>query len=64
MPLSIPGVDLLPCADVIECYVGPPCTTLVSDRVRVLALKQPVCLPLPGRAGRVAKGHMVAVLYV
>ena len=57
MTLSIPGVDLLPCAVVIECYVGPPCTALVSDRVRVLALKQPVCLSLPGRAERVTKGH-------
>ena len=57
MTLSIPGVDLLPCAVVIECYAGPPCTALVSDRVRVLALKQPVCLSLPGRAERVTKGH-------
>ena len=53
----MPGVDLLPCAVVIECYAGPPCTALVSDRVRVLALKQPVYLPLPGRAARVTKGH-------
>ena len=30
---------------------------LVSDRVRVLARKQPVYLPLPGRAERVTKGH-------
>ena len=57
MTLSIPGVDLLPCTVVIECYAGPPCTALVSDRVRVLALKQPVCLSLPGRAERVTKGH-------
>jgi hypothetical protein len=55
--LSIPGVDLLPCAVVIECYAGPPCTARVSDRVRVLALKQPVNLTLPGRAERVTKGH-------
>ena len=61
MTLSIPGVDLLPCAVVIECYVGPPCTALVSDRVRALALKlQPVCLSLPGRAERVARGHQGA----
>ena len=46
----------------IECYAGPPCTARLSDRVRVLALKQPVYLPLPGRAERVAKGHMVAGL--
>ena len=52
------------CAVVMECYTGPPCTARLGDRVRVLALKQPVYLPLPGRAGRVAKGHMVAVLYV
>ena len=51
------GVGLLPCAVVIECYAGPPCTARVSDRVRVLALKQPVYLPLPGRAERVTKGH-------
>ena len=57
MTLSIPGVDLLPCAVVIECYAGPPCTARVSDRVRVLALKQPVNLTLPGRAERVTKGH-------
>ena len=57
MTLSMPEVDLLPCAVVIECYTGPPCTALVSDRVRVLALKQPVCLSLPGRAERVTKGH-------
>ena len=57
MTSSIPGVELLPCAVVIECYTGPPCTALVSDRVRVLALKQPVYLPLPGRAERVTKGH-------
>ena len=57
MTLSIPGVELLPCTVVVECYAGPPCTALVSDRVRVLALKQPVCLSLPGRAERVTKGH-------
>ena len=59
MTLSIPGVDLLPCTVVIECYAGPPCTALVSDRVRVLALKQPECLSLPGRAERVTNcmGH-------
>ena len=57
MTLSIPGVDLLPCAVVIECYAGPSCTARVSDRVRVLALKQPVNLTLPGRAERVTKGH-------
>ena len=61
MTLSIPGVDLLPCVVVIECYVGPPCTALVSDRVRVSALKQHVCLPLPGRAERVTKGHKGAI---
>ena len=60
--LSMSGVELLPCAVVIECYAGPPCTARVSDRVRVLALKQPVYLPLPGRAERVTKGHMVAGL--
>ena len=50
------------CAVVIECYAGPPCTARLSDRVRVLAPKQPVYLHLPGRAERVTKGRMVAVL--
>ena len=57
MTLLIPGVDLLPCDVVIECYVGPPCTALISDRLRALALKQPVYLFLPGRAERATKDH-------
>ena len=57
MTPSIPGVELLLCAVVIECYTGPHCTALVGDMARALALKQPVYLPLPGRAERVTKGH-------
>ena len=57
MILSILGVELLPCGVAIECYVGPPCTALVGGRVRLLALEQPVYLPLPGRAEEVTKGH-------
>ena len=45
------------CIECYECYVGPPCTALVSDRASVLALKQPVCLSLPGRAESVTKGQ-------
>ena len=41
----------------VELYTGPPCSALVSSRVRDLAARQPVYLSLPGRAERVTKGH-------
>ena len=54
---SIPGVELCACFVDVELYTGPPCSALVSSRVRDLAARQPVYLSLPGRAERVTKGH-------
>ena len=54
---SVPGVELYACFVDVELYTGPPCAALVSSRVRDLAARQPVYLPLPGRAERVTKGH-------
>ena len=54
---SIPGVELYACFVDVELYTGPPCSALVSSRVRDLAARQLVYLSLPGRAERVTKGH-------
>ena len=54
---SIPGVELYACFVDVELYTGPPCSALVSFRVRVLAARQLVYRSLQGRAERVIKGH-------
>ena len=54
---SIPGVELYAYFVNVELYTGPPCSALVSSRVRDLAARQPVYLSLPERAERATKGH-------